>query len=117
MFRRVGWIVGSLLFACLVLGGIAPVSAQGSANAAFINSSGQLIVSSGDGSYRWIVTNPGESLASPLGFTWSPDGRRLFFAVNNGAVSLRIGDLASQSVAEIGQASGSAITGGQWTPD
>jgi hypothetical protein len=93
------------------------VSAQGSTNVAFINSSGQLVVSSGDGGYRWIVTNPGESLASPLGFTWSPDGRRLFFAVNNGTVSLRIGDLASQSVAEIGQVSGNAITGGQWTPD
>jgi len=117
MFRRVGWIVGSLLLVCIGFAVVTPVSAQSRSNLAFVNSSGQLVVSSGDGSYRWIVTNPDETLVAPLGFTWSLDGRRLFFAVNAGYVSLRVGDIASQSVVEIGQASGSQFTGGQWTPD
>ncbi len=114
MLRRRGLRV--MLF--LVLVGTALVWAQGAApSVAFVNSSGQLVVASGDGLARWIVANPGETLAQPLGFTWSPDGRRVFFAVNaGGAASLRVGDVASQSVAEIGQASG-ALSGGQWTPD
>lgn len=97
--------------------GIGSVNAQGTPNLAFVNNSGQLVVASADGGNRWIVTNPGETLVNPLGFTWSPDGRRLFFAVNlGGEVSLRVGDFGSQSAYEISRASGS-LSGGEWTPD
>lgn len=114
MSRRAGF--GAIVL--LILAMTALAGAQGAAPfVAFVNSSGQLVAASGDGLARWIVTNPGETLAQPLGFTWSPDGRRLFYAVNAGdAASLRVGDVASQSVSEIGQASG-ALSGGQWTPD
>lgn len=109
-----------LLFILLALFALAlPVGAQGaSSKAAFLNASGQLIVSSGDGSYRWIVTNPGEALADPIGFSWAPGGSRLFFALNQGGeVSLRSADINSQSVAEIGRLPNNALSGGQWTPD
>ena len=91
------------------------VSAQGTPHVAFINGSGQLVVASGDGNTRWIVTNPGEFLNATLGFSWSPDNARLFFAVDTGgAVSLRVGDVAGMSIVEIGQVSGN-ISGGEWT--
>lgn len=94
------------------------VQAQGQANqVAFVNGSGQVVVTSGDGQLRWIVTNPGETLAQPLGFTWSNDGRQLLLAIaNGGGVSLRVGDVASQSVREIGQVNGTP-SGGEWTAD
>lgn len=93
-------------------------SAQGAGPyVAFVNTSGQLVVASADGGYRWIVTNPGEYLNNPLGYSWSPDARRLFYAVDAGtAVSLRVADIAAQTAAEIGRATPPA-TGGQWTPD
>ncbi len=72
---------------------------------AFTNSSGQLIVSSGDGSSRWIVTNPGETLTGDP--VWS--GSRLLFGIAQAdSSSLRSADPASQTVSEIGQVSGSA---------
>ncbi len=118
MLRR-----GRLAFLSLLLltlpffAGVRSMSAQSGAYVAFLNSSGQLIVSSGDGGMRWIVTNPGETLAMPVGFSWSPDGRRLFFAVSAGSeASLRVGDIASQSVNEFGRAGGE-LSGGDWTPD
>jgi Tol biopolymer transport system component len=114
MFKR---LMGMMAAAVVLLSVVGAARAQGGDNVAFVNSSGQLIVTSGDGGYRWIVTNPGETLAQPVGFSWSPDGRRLFFAVNvGGAVSLRVGDLSSQRVTEIGQGSG-AVSGGDWLPD
>lgn len=108
-----GWM--SLILALWVVG---TASAQSAApNAAFLNASGQVVVVSGDGLTRWIVTNPGERLAQPLGFSWSPDARRLFFAVDLGAaVSLRVGELNGQTIREIGQVSG-VLSGGEWTPD
>ncbi|MFN8528337.1 MAG: hypothetical protein U0670_06985 [Anaerolineae bacterium] len=105
-----------LLFALLPLGiALGTAHAQSSDLLAFVNPSGQLIVTSADGYLRWIVTNPGEPLAGSLGFTWSPDGSRLFFGVDyGGTVSLRVGDAYAQSWQEIGQVSSSA-TGGDWT--
>lgn len=94
-----------------------PAQAQGVTPLAFVNNSGQLVVTSGNGSIRWIVTNPGESLALPMGFTWSPDGRRIFYAVNTGGgVSLRVGEVSSQQSVEIAT-SGSGVSGGEWFPD
>jgi hypothetical protein len=84
---------------------------------AFVNSSGQLVVASGDGGYRWIVTNPGEYLNAALGYSWSPNARQVFFAVDAGTeISLRVADIASQSMAEIGRVA-PPVSGGQWTPD
>lgn len=86
-----------------------PAAAQSAPLVAFVNSSGQLIVSSGDGGYRWIITNPGETLAGD--YRWSPDGNVLYFAVNSGgAVSLRAADVRQQSAAEIGQIPGQFIS-------
>lgn len=98
--------------------GVVPVSGQGGSYAAFVNPSGQLIVSDATGGYRWIVTYPGELLADPIGFNWSPAGDRLVFAVNLGAeISLRVGSVASQSVMEIGRLPAGSISGGAWTPN
>lgn len=84
---------------------------------AFVNGSGQLVVTSGDGGYRWIVTNPGEYLNATLGYNWASDGRRLFYAVDAGTdISLRVADVSAQSAAEIGRVP-PPVSGGQWTPD
>ena len=84
---------------------------------AFVNSSGQLVVASGDGGFRWIVSNPGEYLNASLGYAWSPNARQVFFAVDAGTeISLRVADIASQSMAELGRVT-PPVSGGQWTPD
>lgn len=120
--RRVGtgralWLIVAVCLLLVLLPAL-PASAQSGARVAFVNTSGQLVIGSADGSYRWIVTNPGEVLVQPVGFTWSPDGRSLFLAVNNGAgISLRFADPAAQSVTEAAQSGASAITGGGWTRD
>ncbi|MAU11537.1 MAG: hypothetical protein CL607_17065 [Anaerolineaceae bacterium] len=107
MFRKL-WIL------LLALALVVPAQAQGAPLVAFTNSSGQLIVAGADGVTRWIVTNPGETIDPTLGYTWSPDGTRLFFAVDlGGGVSLRMGDPATMAVTEIGQAAGD-VSGGQW---
>ena len=100
----------------LVLG--QPTAAQTSAQrVAFLNASGQLVVSSADGVQRWIITNPGENLVPNLGFTWSPNGDNIFYAVQqDGAVSLRIGDVNAQTSREIARVGGN-ISGGGWLPD
>jgi hypothetical protein len=106
-------LIFSTLILCLSL--LLPLHAQAGALVAFINSSGQLVVASADGSVRWIVTNPGELLQPELGYTWSPAGDKLFFAVQtSGGISLRIGDVGTQTASEIGLASGS-VSGGDWT--
>lgn len=103
------------LVAILILIAVVPLQAQGSALVAFVNGSGQLVVSSGDGTYRWIVTNPGEFLVDPVGYTWSPSGDRLFFAIDlGGEVSLRVGDVNSQSAVEIVRVPNNNLTGGEW---
>lgn len=86
-----------------------PALAQNTPLVALVNSGGQLLVSSGDGAFRWIVTNPGESLVGD--FVWSPRGDQLFFAVNTGsAISLRAASIAQQSVTELGQAASGMLT-------
>jgi hypothetical protein len=111
MRRWVVWLV-AIVFGSAVLS----ATAQDAARVAFVNGSGQLVVSSGDGTYRWIVTNPGEILANPLGYSWSPNGDRLFFAIDmGGEVSLRVGDAASQSIVEIGRVPNDNLSGGAWT--
>lgn len=95
---------------------VLPATAQSGALVAFINGSGQLVISDGDSGYRWVVTNPGEVLNNTLGFNWSPDGSRLFYAVGSGEVSLRVASTSNQGLIEIGRVSGS-LSGGQWTPN
>lgn len=107
------------LVAVLVLFAVLPAEAQDSARVAarvaFVNGSGQLVVSSSDGSFRWIITNPGELLVDPVGYTWSADGNRVFFAVDLGAeVSLRVADIAAQSISELGKVPNNGLSGGQW---
>lgn len=109
-----------IVFAALtVYAFAAPVEAQsGGRYAAAVTASGQLIVSDPAGTYRWIVTNPGEALAAPIGFAWSPRGDRLAFAVDlGGTISLRVGTLAAQTTVEIGQLPAGAVSGAAWTPD
>lgn len=108
-------MIRCILLLLIVIGVAVPVSAQGAPLVAFLNSAGQLVVSSGDGGYRWIVTNPGEMLVQPFGYTWSPDGDRLAFAVSSGgAVSLRAASVGAQSVSEIAQISSGQVMGGAW---
>lgn len=57
-----------LVCLCIPLG-----HAQSDDLLAFLNGSGQLVVSSGDGVTRWIVTNPGQTIDPTLGFGWSAD--------------------------------------------
>jgi len=108
----------SLLFLLIFL--IFPAQAQGSDAPllAFLNSSGQLVVASADGATRWIVSNPGETLRPELGFSWSPDGTQIFYAVQQGnqQTSLRIGDATTQSIVEVGTVSG-MVSGGEWVGD
>jgi len=97
-----GRVLLLVVFCLLVLA--FPALAQNSALIAFVNSSGQLIVSSGDGTtFRWIVTNPGEKLAGePI---WSGNG--LLFAVGN---SLRVANISQQNAGEVGQANGALLS-------
>lgn len=82
---------------------------------AFLNSSGQLVVTSADGAVRWIVSNPGEIIHPALGFSWSANGELLFYAVQESEdrVSLRVGDAATQSSAEVGNVV-EPVSGGEW---
>lgn len=98
-------VVGFLLVAAVS----ANVSAQAAPLLAFVNTSGQLVISSGDGGFRWIVTNPGETLVA--GYEWA-DGRVVFAVYDGGAISLRAADPNAQSVIEIGRGAGSSIAFG-----
>lgn len=105
-------------FLVLVVLGLLPVAAAQDTDTpllAFLNSSGQLVVASADGVTRWIVSNPGETIHPALGFSWSADGDLLFYAVqeDEDRVSLRIGDAATQSSAEVGSAV-EPVSGGEW---
>jgi hypothetical protein len=103
------------LVAIFILTAVLPLQAQAGGLVAFVNGSGQLVVSSADGAYRWIVTNPGEFLVDPVGYNWSPGGDRLFFAVDlGGEVSLRVGNVNSQSAVEIGRVPNINVSGGVW---
>ncbi len=112
MFKLRRW--AQVLIVFLLLTSISASAQGGAPLIAFVNSSNQLVVSSADGAYRWIVTNPGETLLDPPGYHWSADGRQLFFAIRDGAeASLRIADAGSQTVREIGRTA-ETITGGGW---
>jgi len=118
MLRQFGRtaVVGLLCLIFLMIS--APAFAQNGSLVAFVNNSGQLIISSADGGYRWIVTNPGETLVPQVGYTWSPSGNQLFFAVNAyGTTSLRFANPGSQAAYEAAQISGGSLSGGAWTPD
>jgi len=101
MHMKHGRVLLLVVFCLLVIA--LPAAAQNSPLVAFVNSSGQLIVSSGDGSYRWIVTNPGETLAGDP--AWTNTG--LLFAVGS---SLRAANVSQQSASEVGQAAGSLMS-------
>ena len=94
-----------LVVFCLLSIALPAAQARQSASplVAFVNSSGQLIVSSGDGSYRWIVTNPGEKLAGDP--AWSDSG--LLFVVGG---SLRAGSVSQQSASDVGKAAGTLLS-------
>ncbi|HYO87292.1 MAG TPA: hypothetical protein VER79_01520 [Candidatus Limnocylindrales bacterium] len=108
----------ALIVAALALVGTALVSAQSRALAAFQNAAGQLVVTSADGSYRWVVTNPGETVSPALGFAWAQGSDRLFFAIDQGGeVSLRAADVPAQTITELGRVPNASLTGGEWTSD
>lgn len=92
MKRMVGLIVVLFLF------WIPSSLAQSSTLLAFLNGSGQLVVSSGDGTTRWIITNPGQLLDESLGFAWTSDGN-LIFAVQGFGVFL--GDPTTQAITPV----------------
>lgn len=107
MLRRF-WIL------ILLLIGVSSVQGQAVPRLALLNSSGQLVIASADGTARWIVTNPGETLNPDTGYTWSPDGNLLFFAIDTaGGTTARIADLATQTTTDIAQSNG-RLSGGDW---
>jgi len=65
---------------------------------AFLNGSGQLVVSSGDGATRWIVTNPGQVIDESLGFSWTAEGNLTFALKGAGVYS---GEPRSQAIAAV----------------
>ncbi len=83
----------------LVLLFIVPISyAQSDELLAFLNGSGQLVVSSSDGATRWIVTNPGQVVNETNGFGWDADGNLIFALDGFGIFS---GDLTTQAITPI----------------
>ncbi|MEM6529903.1 MAG: hypothetical protein AAF653_16505 [Chloroflexota bacterium] len=115
--NRVQTLLIAALLAVLVF--VVPVAAaQGNTpQLAYVNSSGQLVVTSADGATRWVVTNPNEPLVNRANLAWAPNGQQLFFAVNTGSgTSLRMANTSSQSVTEIGTVD-SSVNGGEWSPD
>lgn len=110
--QYVRWL-GLLIVALLVVGSV--VAQSGTPWVAFVNESGQLVVTDANGASRWIVTNPGEKLHPTLGYTWSPDGAHLLVATQDGAGALlRLGDVNSQSLTDFGRLDGSSLSGGLW---
>jgi hypothetical protein len=91
--KRYIWFVGLLLLLWI------PIStAQSDSMLAFMNGSGQLVVSSGDGATRWIVTNPGQVIDESLGFAWTADDN-LTFALQGAGVFL--GEPNSQAITPV----------------
>lgn len=79
---------------------VLPAFAQSVPLVAFVNSGGQLVISSGDGSYRWIVTNPGERLAGDL--AWMPNGNQLLYTLADaGGYRLRAADVTQQAAGDV----------------
>jgi len=94
MKRRYIWLV----VVVLLLGIIPITSAQSNTLLAFLNGSGQLVVSSGNGATRWIVTNPGQVVDEALGFAWTADGN-LVFALRGAGIFE--GDPSTQNIAQV----------------
>ncbi len=119
MRKSAGRLSATLILVTLALLSVTVgLSAQSRTLAAFQNAAGQLVVTSADGSYRWVVTNPGEAVAPALGFAWSQGGDRLFFAIDQGGeVSLRAADVPAQTITEIGRVPNAGLSGGEWTTD
>lgn len=62
---------------------------------AFVNSGGQVVITSADESYRWIVTPPNQALTATPALAWSPDGRWLLYAT---PAQLHLADTATQTI-------------------
>ncbi len=100
--------VALLVVFCILLTAL-PALAQNAPLVAFVNSGGQLVVSSGDGGFRWVVTNPGETLIGDP--AWAASGDALFFAVStNSAISLRSASISQQAVSELGTAASGVLS-------
>jgi hypothetical protein len=100
--------IGLLMLFCWLIAAL-PLAAQaGAPLVALVSSSGQLIISSGDGSSRWIVTNPGETITGI--YAWS--GSQLIFGVDQGGstTALRRADAANQNVSDLGAVEGQALS-------
>jgi hypothetical protein len=110
--NRFRWL-GLLIVALLVVGSV--MAQAGNPWVAFVNESGQLVVTDANGASRWIVTNPGEKLHPVLGYTWAPDGTHLLVATQDGGGALlRLGDVNSQTLTDFGRLDGSYLSGGVW---
>jgi len=110
--HRFRWL-GLLIVALLVVGSV--LAQAGTPWVAFVNESGQLVVTDANGASRWIVTNPGEILHPVLGYSWSPDGTHLLVATQDGAGALlRLGDVSSQTLTDFGRLDGAYLSGGIW---
>ncbi len=106
------WL-GLLFVALLVVGSV--VAQAGTPWVAFVNESGQLVVTDANGASRWIVTNPGEALHPTVGYTWSPDGVHLLVATQDGSGAvLRLGDVQRQALTDFGRLDGASLSGGLW---
>lgn len=90
--------------------------AQNTPSVAYVNAGGQLVIASGDGASRWVVTNPGETLAPAVNLAWSEDGRVLFGVQTGSGVSLRVASPGSQAINELGLAP-AGVSGGAWLAD
>lgn len=90
--KRYIWFVVILLLLWIPV-----TTAQSTPLLAFLNGSGQLVVSSGDGATRWIVTNPGQQVDTSLGFAWTADGNLVFALSGMGVFE---GDPATQNITQ-----------------
>jgi len=90
--KRYIWLVVILLLLWIPI-----TTAQSTPLLAFLNGSGQLVVSSGDGATRWIVTNPGQQVDTSLGFAWTADGNLVFALAGMGVFE---GDPATQNITQ-----------------
>ncbi|GAB1422323.1 hypothetical protein MASR2M15_25510 [Anaerolineales bacterium] len=95
--RHIARLIISFICAFLIWGS---ASAQEGQFVAFMNSAGQLLISSQDGQIRWILSDPGQTIATQQLPKWSFDGHRLLYALDLGQQSfdLRMVDAPSQSL-------------------
>jgi hypothetical protein len=103
-----------VLLIAVLLALAVPGSAQSAELLAYTNSGGQLVITRPGTDFRWIVTNPGESLLPNVNLAWSDDGKLLFGVGAGGGYSLRVADTVAETVGELIAGSG-ALAGGAWT--